>query len=74
MTRTGITIVLVGLLIAGLGAAAFLLPFVVPLADLALVELFFRGVQISWGIGALLVLVGAVVALIGRLSGRRASP
>ena len=71
MTRPGVTILLVGLLIAGLGSALFLVFFVTIPRD---PQPIFPVILLSWGVGGLLVLVGGVVALIGRLSDRRASP
>ena len=50
MTRIGVNIVLVGLLIAGLGGAAYMLPFFIPL-DLLSIQAFEIGVLICWGIG-----------------------
>jgi hypothetical protein len=62
MTRTGVNIMLVGLLIAGLGGAAYLLVMVVPNLDFVLFETV---VLFCWGIGAALILVGALVAAVG---------
>jgi len=65
MKRVGINILLTGLLIAGLGGAGYVLPFVVPI-DEAGVQLFETAVLISWGVGAALVVVGGVLAGVGK--------
>jgi hypothetical protein len=70
MTRIGVNLVLVGFLIAGLGGAAYLLPFITPLDTLS-IEVFETGVLICWGLGAALIVVGAVVAAAGKVSSRR---
>jgi hypothetical protein len=66
VTRLGVNVLLVGLLVAGLGGAAYLLPFVVPIRS----GFFETAVLCCWGIGAALVLVGAVVAGIGKAASR----
>ena len=63
MTRTGVNILLIGLLLAGLGGTLYLLVFFLPIEN---IQLFERAVLICWGLGAALVLVGAGVGLIGR--------
>jgi hypothetical protein len=67
VTRLGVDILLVGLLVVGLGGAGYLLPFLTPINP----EWFGTGVLFCWGIGAALVLVGAVVAGFGRAVSRR---
>ena len=69
MTRIGVNILLVGLLIVGLGGAGYLLPFVLPVA-VGGVELFETAVLFCWGIGAALVLVGGAVAGFGKVASR----
>jgi hypothetical protein len=70
MTRSGVNILLVGLLTVGLGGIGFFLPFLVRF-DLAGVQAFNTGVLICWILGAALVIVGGVVAGLGRIATRR---
>jgi hypothetical protein len=67
VTRVGVNILLVGLLVVGFGGAGYLLPFLIPINA----ELFDTVVLFCWGIGAALVLAGAVVAGCGRVVSRR---
>ena len=66
MTRTGVNILLVGLFLAGLGGAAYLVLFFGPVN----MEFFETVVLLCWGIGAALVLSGAVVAGFGKVGSR----
>lgn len=70
MTRVGVNILLVGLLIVGLGGTGFLLPFLVRF-DMAGVQVFGIGVLICWVLGAALIIIGGVVAGLGRRAVRR---
>ncbi len=71
MTRAGVTIVLVGVLIVGLGGAGYLLPFVGAPID---PELFDTVVLCCWGVGGALVLVGAVTAAVGSAVRQSSTP
>ncbi|HVS35981.1 MAG TPA: hypothetical protein VMS17_10415 [Gemmataceae bacterium] len=73
MTRAGWILVLIGIVIAVVGTVQ--LPLVVWLSGDPTLNPVGNGILmwLSWGIAGLLVLVGAVVALIGRLSGKKAS-
>ena len=61
MTRTGVNILLVGLLLAGLGGALYLL-----VGFFENIQLFETAVLLCWGLGAALFLIGAGIGLIGR--------
>ena len=61
MTRTGVNILLIGLLLAGLGGALYLL-----VGFFENIQLFETAVLICWGLGAALVVVGGVLAGVGR--------
>ena len=67
MTRLGVNILLVGLLIVGLGGAGYLLPFLVPFNTVFSVQAFETVVLLCWGIGAALVLV--IIVAVAVLSG-----
>ena len=69
MTRIGVNILLVGFLIVGLGGLAYLLPFFMPL-DIGGIQVFETVVLVCWGLGALLVVVGGLVAGLGTLKPR----
>ena len=68
MTRTGVNILLIGLLLAGLGGALYLLVPFLPID----IQLFETAVLLCWGIGAALVVIGGAVAGIGKATSRRA--
>ncbi len=70
MRRTGVNLLLVGLLIVGLGGVGFVLPFLVRF-DLSGMQVFETGVLVCWILGAVLVIVGAVVAGLGKIAIRR---
>ncbi len=69
MTRFGVTLLLVGVLIVGLGGAAYLLPFVVSF-DEAGGAVFETAVLVCWGLGAALLLAGAAAVGFGKLTSR----
>ena len=69
MTRIGVNILLVGFLIAGLGGMAYFLPCFVPL-DIHGIQVFDTAVLICWGVGALLVIGGGMVAGLGKMTPR----
>ena len=61
MTRIGVNILLVGLFLAGLGGALYLL-----VGFFENIQLFETAVLICWGLGAALVVVGGVLAGVGK--------
>ena len=67
MTRIGVQILLVGFLLVGVGGLGYVLPFVVPFTG-SQIEAFETGILLSWGIGAALIVVGGVLALLGSVA------
>jgi len=69
MTRVGVNIMLMGLLVVGLGGPGYLLPFIVPFG-VGGVEIFETAVLVCWGTGAALLVVGAIVSGLGKVAAR----
>jgi hypothetical protein len=67
MTRVGVNILLVGFLVMGLGGVAYLLLFFMP-SDESSIRAFDTGVLICWGLGAILLLAGGIMAAVGRFT------